>query len=276
MFKRHYEDQVRLLLRCLPEIGKHPSFALKGGTAINLFVRDLPRISVDIDLAYLPLTGRKEALDDIQATLLSVKDDILAHVSGAEIRDVSVGGYVLKLIVSTENAAIKIEPNTVVRGAVYPAQQTTLCPVAQEEYAVSLQCQTLSAPDLYGGKLCAALDRQHPRDLFDIKMLLESDGITEDIRRAFVVYLASHNRPMNELLIPKLKNIESVYNSQFLGMTKNRVELADLIGIQHSLPRRLIAELDDSEREFLLSLKRGNPEWELLGIDHLDKLPAIK
>ncbi len=58
MFDRRYDAQVRLLIRCLPEIGRYPCFALKGGTAINLFVRDLPRLSVDVDLTYLPLKPR--------------------------------------------------------------------------------------------------------------------------------------------------------------------------------------------------------------------------
>ncbi len=62
MFDPSYEARVGLLLRCLPEIDRQRCFALKGGTAINFFVRDLPRISVDIDLAYLPLHPRNEAL----------------------------------------------------------------------------------------------------------------------------------------------------------------------------------------------------------------------
>lgn len=76
MFDRRYEPQVRLLLRCLPEISRHPCFALKGGTAINLFVRDLPRVSVDIDLTYLPLKPRREALQEIDDKLISIKADV--------------------------------------------------------------------------------------------------------------------------------------------------------------------------------------------------------
>ena len=50
-----YYAQVRLLVRELPVVAKETCFALKGGTALNLFVRDMPRLSVDIDLAYVPL-----------------------------------------------------------------------------------------------------------------------------------------------------------------------------------------------------------------------------
>ena len=58
MFDPRYEAQLRLLLRCLPLLHDHLEFAVKGGTAINLFVQPLPRLSVDIDLVYVPLKPR--------------------------------------------------------------------------------------------------------------------------------------------------------------------------------------------------------------------------
>ena len=60
-----YVAQVRLLLSTLPEIARESVFALKGGTAINLFYRDMPRLSVDIDLTYLPVGDRGASLRDI-------------------------------------------------------------------------------------------------------------------------------------------------------------------------------------------------------------------
>ncbi|TCQ91865.1 nucleotidyltransferase AbiEii toxin of type IV toxin-antitoxin system [Rahnella sp. JUb53] len=57
-----YYRQVQLLLQLLPFIAKHDCFALKGGTAINLFIRNFPRLSVDIDLVYLPVLDREESL----------------------------------------------------------------------------------------------------------------------------------------------------------------------------------------------------------------------
>ena len=61
----HYRRQVGLLIRVLPLVAEENVFALKGGTAINLFIRDLPRLSVDVDLTYLPVAGRPESLADI-------------------------------------------------------------------------------------------------------------------------------------------------------------------------------------------------------------------
>ena len=121
----------------------------------------------------------------------------------------------------------------------------------------------------------AALDRQHPRDLFDVKLLLDDTGITSEIRRAFVLYLAGHNRPMNELLAPKFQDIKKLYEDQFVGMTRNEVSLDDLLEVQHNLADIIIRALDDGEKEFLVSIKRGNPEWDRLEIDHLDQLPSI-
>ena len=60
-----YLNQTRLLLRVLSDIAAEEVFALKGGTAINLFYRDMPRLSVDIDLVYLPVRERDASLRDI-------------------------------------------------------------------------------------------------------------------------------------------------------------------------------------------------------------------
>ena len=276
MFDPRYIAQARLLLRCLTQLEKHPCFALKGGTALNLFVRDLPRISVDIDLTYLPLRPRDEALNEISRELQGFGRDISDRVPQVSIREHHVSDRVVKLSVMTSDATIKIEPNLVLRGSVYPPASRTACEAAQRAFEGSARVQCMGEADLYGGKLCAALDRQHPRDLFDVKLLLEEEGITPQIRRAFVVYLASHNRPIHELLSPNLKDISEAFEAQFAGMTEEPVALAELVEIQHRLPRMIVSGLDDDERQFLLSLKQGDPEWSRLGFDHLEQLPGLQ
>lgn len=276
MLDRQYEEQTRLLLRCLPELERHDCFALKGGTAINLFARDLPRISVDIDLTYLRLKPRQEALVEISEQLQALGSDISARVPGSQIRENSKDGRLIRLTIAGSEAVIKIEPNFVFRGSVYPPETQELSSKAQERFESYVRVRMLSIADLYGGKLCAALDRQHPRDLYDVKLLLENEGITPDIRRAFVVYLAGHNRPMNELLNPIPKEIGESFRAQFAGMTEEDVSVDSLIDIQRELPRMLVSALDDDERAFLLTLKRGDPEWERLGIDHVEELPALQ
>jgi len=180
--------QAELILRVIPHVAAETAFALKGGTAINLFVRDMPRLSVDIDLTYLPIEPRDTSLQNISNGLQRIAHSIRRAIPGARARE-SYGkesGNVLKLFVSTPNVQIKIEPNTTIRGTVFPPAERDLCQKAEEFFELSASIHTLSLADLYGGKMCAALDRQHPRDLFDIKVLLDHEGITDEIRRAFV------------------------------------------------------------------------------------------
>lgn len=276
MFDPRYEAQVRLLLRCLPEVARHDCFALKGGTAINLFLRDLPRVSVDIDLTYLPLAPRADALREIQSTLLAIEKDVLHRVPGASVRQHRIEGQVVKLTVATGDAVVKLEPNLVLRGSVHPPEERELCTEAQRQFSAFVSARRLSVPDLYGGKLCAALDRQHPRDLFDVQLLLEDTGITPEIRRAFVVYLAGHGRPMHELLTPRVQDIGRLYEEQFRGMSRREVSLERLRQVQRDLPHLLTDALDADEREFLLSLKRGEPEWGRLGLADLERLPSLQ
>lgn len=137
--------------------------------------------------------------------------------------------------------------------------------------------QTLSLADIYGGKLCAAFDRQHPRDFFDIKLLLDNEGITESIRKAFIIYLASHSRPMNELLNPNWKDISKVYASEFEGMTTISIKLSDLKDAAQRAHKIILDQLTSNERNFLISLKQGEPRWELLELScHIESLPGIQ
>jgi predicted nucleotidyltransferase component of viral defense system len=97
---------------------------------------------------------------------------------------------------------VKIEVNFVMRGTLHPVRAASLTAKAREALFADLELPVASLEDVYGGKLVAALDRQHPRDLFDVMQLFAHEGITPGIRRAFVVYLASHNRPVHEVLFP--------------------------------------------------------------------------
>ena len=141
---------------------------------------------------------------------------------------------------------------------------------------IYLEAAVLSVPDLYGGKICAALDRQHPRDLFDVKILLEAEGITQLIRKAFLVYLISHDRPVYELLQPNPKDFRSIFDSEFQGMTFNPVSMDDLINTRSTLIETLHKAMTDDEKRFLLSLKKGNPNWLWLGLEGIKKLPAVQ
>jgi predicted nucleotidyltransferase component of viral defense system len=271
-----FYPQADLLVQALPFIHAEACFALKGGTAINFFVRDFPRLSVDIDLVYLPIEDRPTTLRGIDAALRRISTNIRRALPGAQVREQPLVGekLIIKLSVRSGRAEITVEPNTVLRGALFPVADSVLTPKAVEFFDRSVTMRVVSLPDLYGGKLCAALDRQHPRDLFDVRGLLQNEGLTADIRRAFVVFLASHDRPMNELLTPNRKDLKQVYADQFSGMTLEPVPLKALEDTREELIARINADLSGPEREFLLSVKKMEPKWNLLGLSGVEKLPG--
>jgi len=277
MLNNIYYRQAELLLKVLPVIDKESEFALKGGTALNFFWREFPRLSVDIDLAYLPVKEREESLKDINNLMHNVKEGISRIISGTNITGKTSEGNLLGgLAIRQNESTIKIEVNTVIRGSVFPAERKKLCDKAEDIFELSVSAQTLSFADLYGGKICAALDRQHPRDLFDIKLLLDNEGITENIRKAFIVYLISHNRPMNEVLNPGLQDISPAFENEFTGMTEGEISLDELVDVRSLLIEIIRNELTTDEKKFLLSFKNMNPQWELLGLSEIEDLPSVK
>ena len=271
-----YRKQVTLLLRVLPIVAVQRKFALKGGTAINFFWRDFPRLSVDIDVTYVPVKDRSESLADIKKCVRKIADDITNQIPDARVTTKQSGGTDSRLIIRVAGAQIKFEVNTVLRGTLFDPVEKDLAAKVQYDFELFSANQTLAFEDLYGGKLCAALDRQHPRDLFDIKLLLENEGITENIRIAFIGYLISHSRPLNELLNPNFNDLGEVYRNEFKGMEFESVTLDDLRSVQHELPALLIEGLTDKEKEFLLTFQQLEPQWDLFPVSHLKKLPGVR
>lgn len=272
-----YFKQADLLLQILPVISEIENFALKGGTAINLFLRDLPRLSVDVDLTYLPLHDRSTALENIDNHLTHIAEKCQDMFRDCQISTKQQKGLLYGLTIARSDAAVKIEPNTTIRGAVFPATNLRLSSKAQEVFGRSVEIQALSLEDLYGGKICAALDRQHPRDLYDVYFLMNNEGLTEKVRQAFIVYLLSHNRPISELLEPQLKdNLEEVYQETFEGMTFTPVSLEELIETWELLIQTIKRDLTDNEKKFILSNKKKAPEWDLFPIEGIKNLPAVQ
>jgi hypothetical protein len=178
-------------------------------------------------------------------------------------------------LISREGVTIKVEVTPVLRGSVHPAKEKEISAKAEKEFGY-VRMQLLSFEDLYGGKLCAALDRQHPRDLFDIHYLLKNEGITETIKNTFLVYLISHNRPMAELLDPRPQDISALYKSEFEGMTYEDVSLEELYKTRDIVIDTIQKGLNENDRKFLLSLKEGIPNWKLFPFPKASSLPAVK
>jgi predicted nucleotidyltransferase component of viral defense system len=272
-----YKAQVDLLLQVLPYVAKEKIFALKGGTAINLFVRDMPRLSVDIDLTYLPLDSREDALKNIQDGLNRIKVDIEKNVPGVKVHTVPLnGGTDVKLNCQGKNAQIKIEVNTITRGNVYPTQLMQVVDSVQDEFGKFAAINVVSLAELYGGKICAAIDRQHPRDVFDVKLLFENEGLTNEIWDGVKIGMISHYKPINELLSPILKDQKSAFDNQFAGMTSVEFSYDDFENTRAVLIDTIQKRLTDDEKKFLLSFEMGEPDWKLFPHSVLKDLPAIK
>jgi predicted nucleotidyltransferase component of viral defense system len=278
MIGKVFCEQAELLIRILPLIGREKDFALKGGSAINFFIRNLPRLSVDIDLTYLPIDERNETMERISGSLERIKGSIEKAIPGARIvpKFISNTQNIRALTVERNGPTVKIEPNLVIRGTVFPSRIMSLRKEAQDIFEMSATANVLSFADLYGGKICAALDRQHPRDFFDLKLLLQNEGITEHVRKAFIIYLISHPRPMIELLNPNLKHIETVFETEFRGMTSWEVTLEELLQTRTTVIKTINDQLTEKERCFILSIKKVTPEWDLIDLKGIRDLPAVK
>ena len=271
-----YVAQVRLLLTTLPDIAREPVFALKGGTAINLFYRDMPRLSVDIDLTYLPLADRQSSLKGIDDALGRIVAAITGRNPRVDARRIAGGGHTdTRIMVSDGQAQIKIETSPVTRGAVYPVRAMITSEAVTEHFGF-VETTVLAFEDLYGGKLHAALDRQHPRDLFDVKLLYENEGLTADLFRTFMVYVASSDRPMHELLAPAAPLREELYGEEFIGMTRQPVSWDALIDTRRRLHADIGSRLNGDVAAFLLSLHDAEPDFHLIGLPEAANLPAVR
>jgi predicted nucleotidyltransferase component of viral defense system len=271
-----YLDSARLLTRVAPLVLVDDTFALKGGTAINLFVRDMPRLSVDLDLVFPDYTlPREKALRRINEAIRQSVARLKKQGFQTRVPPSTDAGET-KLLVRQGGIEVKVEVNFVMRGTVRPVRMASLTQNARDTLQADLEIPVVSLEDVYGGKLVAAMDRQHPRDLFDVMQLFAHEGITAGIRRAFVVYLASHNRPVHEVLFPSLRDIRQEFEHNFTGMTAEPVEFDALLAARERMMRELQQGLSADERRFLLSLVAAEPEWPLLYVPHLEQLPGLR
>ncbi|HNR82267.1 nucleotidyl transferase AbiEii/AbiGii toxin family protein [Ottowia sp.] len=271
-----YADTVRLLLSVAPDVFASDVFAMKGGTAINLFVQDMPRLSVDIDVVYLPWqTPRDEALQAINQELAAIATRVAPlGVQTRLVRSKDLGDT--KLIVENDSSQVKVEVNVVFRGSVLPTERRPLSSRSSDLFGVEFELPMLARDELYASKLVAALDRQHPRDLFDVWQLYESGGISDGMVECFVVYLAGHNRPPHEVLFGNDKDVAAEYERAFVGMTEVDSSLVTLLQARRQLRSELPQRLTAAQRQFLTGLVRAEPDWSLLHCQHAAQLPALR
>jgi hypothetical protein len=269
--------QVQLLVDVLPYVGEESGFALKGGTAINLFVRNLPRLSVDIDLTWLGFEAREKALAEISSALSRIRKRITERVSNTSVtQPAQSGGLEVKLHIQRGRSHIKIEVNPTLRGHLLPIRILPLSAEAEAQFGSFVDMPVVSHGELYGSKICAALDRQHPRDLFDVKILLDTDGITPDIKLGLLAGLTSHNRPIAELLSGRMLDQSNLFQSEFAGMTRQPFDYAAHCATFDRMMASIRETLSDDDRAFLLSFESGDPDWPLTRNAVFERLPGVQ
>ena len=276
MIDPKYKAQVDLLLQTLPYVAKETIFALKGGTAINLFVRSMPRLSVDIDLTYLPIDDRETALKNISDGLARIKFDLEQSIPRISVTAASREGQDVKINCQLPGAQIKIEVNTTTRGSIHPTRLMRVHDSVESAFGRFAAIHVVSMAELYGGKVCASLDRQHPRDLFDVRLLLENEGFTDEIKVGFLIALLSHMRPISEVISPMFIDQRQAFETQFSGMANIPFSYDDYEQTRVQLVGQVQSKLTNSDRQFLMSFKDGNPDWEKLSIKNVRELPAIQ
>jgi len=267
-----YKDQVHLLLDILPIVAKRRCFALKGGTALNLFIWNMPRLSVDIDLVYLPINSRDEAFKDIAANLDNIRDDLENIL---KLKVISTENS--KLICSKNGVIVKVEVNTVIRGSVFEPNDLVVVDKVQDDFEKFASMSVLDKYEIYGSKICAALDRQHPRDIFDISKIIDEGGgeLNDQIKKAFIFYLLSHNRPINELLSSRINDKRDDFQNQFEGMTKEGFSYDSFLNISNLLREKIKGLFNEKDKEFILGFKNNKPDWSLFEKD-ISQYPSIK
>jgi hypothetical protein len=273
-----YIRTVAALIDVAPAVFANDVFAMKGGTALNLFLHDMPRLSVDIDVVFVPAgLKREDALNRIAQQLAQVRSSV-ERLGYTTATGGAHEGEQSKLFIRTEDAEVKVEVNHVFRGSVLPLERRALVPTASRLFASDIELPMLSPAELYASKLVAALDRQHPRDLFDVMLMLE--GGTgwghQALLDCFVVYLAGHNRPIHEVLFPRPKVLQPAFDNEFAGMSARPVTLGELEDVRSRMMKEMPSALLPQHREFLMSVAGADPNWSLLPYPHLDQLPALQ
>ncbi len=254
-----YKKQVHLLLSVLPLVAKEKCFALHGGTAINLFHHNMPRLSVDIDLTYLPVEDRDTSVANINKSLHRISQQIESFLPAINVLHLRKEA---KLIVSDRQVSIKVEVNKIKRGCYSPPTTKTLGENAQRQFDAFCEIQLVDNAHLFRGKICAALDRQHPRDFFDIAKMFSIQPFNDELKKGFIFYLISSNRPIVEMLFPHLQDQHVVFEKQFMGMTYEPFSYADFESTRELLIQRIHKSLSTEDKKFLLSIENGSPDWD--------------
>ena len=266
-----YAQKVELLLRLMPIIMEEGVFAVHGGTAINLFLKNLPRYSVDIDLTYIPLADRSASIEDINTHLKSISEKAKKAFKGMHV----VPNYsTCKLLCEYRGKQVKVEVNQTKRGIVGgDVIVQPLSDKAQEEFGLYCEAHIVPLTQLYGGKIAAALSRQHPRDLFDVKYM---DVPIAACREGLIFCLLGSDRPIHESFSPSLIDQKAAMANQFDGMTDIPCTYEESEQTRSKLIEDVNLLTTNDDKRFLVSFEKGNPQWAGYEFEYFKEFPSVK
>ena len=266
-----YARKVELLLRLIPIVMDEEVFAIHGGTAINLFLKDLPRYSVDIDLTYIPLFDRETSFDDINSHLESIADKGKKVLKGMHI----VHNFsTCKLLCEYRGKQVKIEVNKTKRGIIGgECLSVPLSEKAQGEFSLFCEAKVVPLTQLYGGKIAAALSRQHPRDLFDVKNM---DITLSECREGLIFCLLGSDRPIYESFAPSLIDQRETMENQFTGMTDMPFTYEEFEETRTKLISDVKSLMTEADKKFLVSFESGQPKWDEYEFEYFKDYPSVK
>ena len=266
-----YARKVEILLRMIPLVTEEGVFAVHGGTAINLFVRNLPRYSVDIDLTYIPLEDRTSSLAHINGHLQTIAQKARKSFPGVHIVEKPETS---KLLCEYRGRQIKIEVNQTKRGVIGgDVVRKAVCDKAQDEFGLYCETDIVPMTQLYGGKIAAALSRQHPRDLFDVKYM---EYPFEQTREGLLFCLLGSDRPIHESFVPSLIDQHDALVNQFDGMSDIPFTYEEFEQTRDELTRKVDALLTPEDKSFLLSFESSEPDWEHFEFGYFQDYPSVK
>jgi len=277
MIDRAFVETTDLLVQLVPRVFTSERLALKGGTAINLYLDEAPRLSVDLDLVFTQIgLPRDVALGMINDEMRRIAAELASDgldVSSAVAAELGETG----LLASNGRVQVKVETNMVFGGTLLPATIMNLSPGAQQWLAREAPARVLNPAEVYAGKFMAALDRQHPRDLYDVWRLYQRGPIDPQIISAFVIYLCGHNRPPHEVLDSPERLLVEDYTRSLVGMIRGEIPSLDaLVASRAQLRTDILNGLQPSDRAFLVEFFAGDPDWSLLAFPHASDLPALQ
>ena len=266
-----YARKVEILLRMIPLVTEEGVFAVHGGTAINLFVRNLPRYSVDIDLTYIPLEDRTSSLAHINGHIQTIAQKARKSFPGMHIVEKPETS---KLLCEYRGRQIKIEVNQTKRGVVGgEVIREAVCDKAQDEFGLYCETDIVPMTQLYVGKIAAALSRQHPRDLFDVKYM---EYPFEQTREGLLFCLLGSDRPIHESFAPSLIDQHDALVNQFDGMSDIPFTYEEFEQTRDELIRKVNALVTPEDKSFLLSFESAEPDWEHFEFGYFQDYPSVK